>query len=1082
MNIYLILSLLTIGGAYFSTRAPTQDELVASFQEAQGFYAEGAYDQAIAQYETVRKVRSRFLDAPGVRVTVGGEMFPVQEAAAYQIGNAYTKLYGDYTRVAEEVRDGARRSQYRVRADSAFVRGVASFRHVITNATNEVLRVQAHGRVIDLYFQAEKYPDVIAASQELIAGYPDDPRAIGGYYNRGWAYYEIKNYIRAIEAFETLLARFPIGYQADRSLFQIGECYLEMGEYLRAIDFYRRLIDRQRIQSLTEEEVKRMRREKLAGLVDETALELAAKAQIRMGTCYTKLGQYEEGVKAYQRVIALFSTERKLVEEAYLRMADLYQEQGDLEAVLQTYREAIDQSTDRTLKARIQYVLAEHLFSQRDYDRAIQEYRIYLKGYGDIAQAAGFPEGRVRYRIASAYQQLGQKHVEARDTAGAAEWLALAIAQYDTLYADPGSSYFLDAQFNRALAYQSLGSEDALARAQGDYEAIIQEARDGGHTQRALVQLGELHFTRSEYARAGERAQQLLDSFPGGEYTDDAHMRLALSRQAEGDLDRAVPAFLAVSEDSPHFARARLGGGHSILAQNKHTEAAQVLEEGLVKADDDAQRASFHYLLGQTASGQGDYRKALAHFSDALGYPLGRELEEALRFSRGNAAFLVEDYGLAEEDFRWIAEHVQEAEKIRSAENALALSYMKRGWSGAAIQTLADLVAEAGSPEEQADLFSRMMDLYYERDQYTETIGVARQLIALEFADVMRPGQSYALKEKAHFVHGDALVRLGRAAEAAEVFQEALRRYPVSYFARDMRLSIGAHYFELGELDQAKAVFMDLLSAGLDRNQELLVRFYLANTYYSLREFEDARRSFQDLLRDYPDARELPDILFGVAESHYQVGEFEKTIGYYERILEDFPDETAADDAQYNMAWCLIELKRGEEAMQALRTLLRRYPRSAFAASAQFTLGDYAYNRQVYQEAMAAYRKVLERYPDSPVAAQVPRLISDLEEAIAYQYYEQSLALMDSAEVTKNEEYFEQTIRMFQEIGERYPGTEAALGALSNMGVCLEGLGRWREAVEVYDRVIELYEEKQASKEAFLFAKTHRDWIVTTRL
>jgi TolA-binding protein len=50
------------------------------------------------------------------------------------------------------------------------------------------------------------------------------------------------------------------------------------------------------------------------------------------------------------------------------------------------------------------------------------------------------------------------------------------------------------------------------------------------------------------------------------------------------------------------------------------------------------------------------------------------------------------------------------------------------------------------------------------------------------------------------------------------------------------------------------------------------------------------------------------------------------------------------------------------------------------------------------------------------------------------------------------------------------------------MGVCLEGLGKWREAVEVYDEVIQMYEEKQATKEAFQFAKAHRDWIVTTRL
>ena len=232
--------------------------------------------------------------------------------------------------------------------------------------------------------------------------------------------------------------------------------------------------------------------------------------------------------------------------------------------------------------------------------------------------------------------------------------------------------------------------------------------------------------------------------------------------------------------------------------------------------------------------------------------------------------------------------------------------------------------------------------------------------------------------------------------------------------------------------------------------------------------------------------RALPDILFGLAESHYQSGEFETAIPYYSRIVSEFPDDTAADDSQYNLAWCLLELKREAEAMAAFRNLLETYPRSDFAAAAQFTLADDAYNRQSYEEAMLAYELVQARFPDDPVAAQVPRILSEIEEAIAYEHYEQAVALMDSAEAVEEgaarKQYFERAVNSFQDISSRYPGTESAIGALSNMGVCLEGLGKWRDAVEIYDQVIEMYEDKRASKEVFQFAKAHRDWIVSTRL
>ncbi len=1086
MNLFLLLTLITAGGTFLASRVPNQEDMVSTFREGQRFYAEGAYDQAITKYEAVLRIRSRALDVEGIQVAVGDDEFPVQEAAHYQIGNSFSKLHAGFAQQAEEEGDEVGRARLQVQADEAFAATVDAFQQVIDGSTSEVLKVLAYGRLIDLYFKAGKFPQVIEAADALINAYPDHPQVIVGYYNTGWALYELGEYDRAISAFERLLARFPSGYQADRSLFQIGECYLETGRYARAIDSYRQLIIRQKIENLTEVELRRIRREKIAGLVNETALELAAKAQIRIGTSYARWGRYDEGLEAYRQAVTLFGSERKLVEEAYLRMADLHRERGDLDASIRTYREAIDQSSDRTLRARIQYALAESFFSQARYVESVREYETYLDGFADIANVAGFPEGRVRYRIGSAYQQLAdEEESEARPGAGR-QWLQLAVAQYDTLCMDETSSYFLDARFNRALAYQSLGSDDSVALAEAEYRAIIDEAENRSQAARALVQLGELYFDRGRYGEAAASARQLLDNHAASDYVDVAHMRLGLSQQAVADLDGAVAAFLAVPETSSLYARSRLGAGHSLVNTGRFDHAARVLEAGLAKAGEDVQRASFNYLLGQAYSGLNDYGTAVTHFTAALTYPIGADLEEALRFSRGNAAFVAGQYGLAEEDFNWIAGNVQEQGKIRSAKDALALVYLKQDRGSEAVKTLAAMAAEAGTPEEQAALLTRVMDLHYEDDNFAETIVVARQLIDLQFDDALAPGQKYGRAEKAYFLLGDALARMGRSAEAAKVFQEALRRFPASFFSTDMRLTLGVHYFDRGELERARKVFTDLAAADLGPDHRLMVGFYLANTHYSLRDFRDAWTMFEQLLRDYPQARALQDILFGLAESHYQLGEFEAAIPYYSRIVTRFPDDTTADNSQYNLAWCLLELKREAEAMAAFRTLLERYPQSEFAAAAQFTLADDAYNRGSYEEAMLAYKLVQDRFPEDPVAAQVPRLISEITEAIAYDHYERAVALMDSAEAVEEgairKQYFARAVSSFEDIRARYPDTESALGALSNMGVCLEGLGQWRDAVETYDRVIEMYEDKRASKEVFQFAKAHRDWIVSTRL
>ena len=190
---------------------------MASFQEAQRFYAEGAYDQAIAEYTAVTRVQSKVLTVQNIEVIVGEERFPLRDAALYQIGNAHSKLYQDYTRFAAETPNDEKRVEYQALSDSTFARAVAEFRHVIETATSQVLRIRAHSRLIDLFFTAKAYPEVIAASEEMIANYPNSPQIANAYYNTGWAYYETKNYDRAIQSFEALLGaifyRLPVRSQ-----------------------------------------------------------------------------------------------------------------------------------------------------------------------------------------------------------------------------------------------------------------------------------------------------------------------------------------------------------------------------------------------------------------------------------------------------------------------------------------------------------------------------------------------------------------------------------------------------------------------------------------------------------------------------------------------------------------------------------------------------------------------------------------------------------------------------------------------------------------------------------------------------
>ena len=1078
MSLALIVGVVTAVGAMLSFRAPTERELIASFAEAQRFYAEGAYDQAIDQYHDVSAVRSRVLDAKTIQVLVGEESYPVQEAALYQMGNAFNKRFTDYRNFSQNDQD--RSSEYLALADSSYQQSVNSFEKVILLATSEELRGLAHGRLIETHFVAERYESVIEASQRLIDEYGSSDYALPGFYNLGWAHYEMEDYQASINAFIDLVENYPDGYRTDRSLFQIGESYLAMNDCKSAINYYQRLVKRQRIDELSEEQLASMQREKLAGLVDETALELAAKAEIRTATCYGKIGEFQAGVASFRRVIELFSSERKLVEESYLRLADMYEQRGDLDGSVRTYREAIDISSDRSLRARIQFALAEKLFSQQQYATALSEFRVYLQAYNDIAYNVGISLDRVHYRMGNSYQQLAQSHLEKGDKISAAPDLESAVAYYDTILQKPNTPYKWESLFNKAYALQSIGGTGNDDAAESAYWTLINQA-GGSYTQRSLLQLSELSFNRNDYSLSDSLANQVIILFPDAEGLDNAYMRRALALQSMGSKKESIEQFLRVDANSQHYSSSRLGAGHQLLEQAQYEKASGVLNEGLRGADI-GQRRSLLYLIGQAQTGLANWLDAVKAYSELIETGPDEDLLVASRLARGNAALSSDNLLLAETDLNWVIQNVTNVERARYARETLTLLLLKQNRSTDALRLLDSMSQGESGPDEKAELLSRIMDSYYSEGLLDEAAATARQIIGIDFDDRATPERPYALREKALFILGEILVRSADGVEGVALLKEYVQRFPQGRFVVNAKLSLATIAFSDGDLELAKQRLIEVNEEELTAEQRFLTTYYLANTHYSLREFSDSHTLFSQMIAEYPESESADALYFGLGESNYQLGRFQEAIEAYGVLLSESRNSDNADDALYNMAWCLIELGQQEEAMKQFSLLIKDYPDSEFAPSAQFTFGDYAYNAGQYEQALQAYSIVEERYKTSTVAQQVPKLKKELVEAIAYEAYEEGLALMDSAEVDSRLEFYEEAIVVFEEIADKYEGTESALGALSNMGVCLEGVGKWNEAIRVYDQVIEMYEEKKATRDAYQFAKSHRDWIVASRL
>ena len=1066
-------------GSYF---VPTPDEIQASFKQAQKFYAAEDYEQAIATYERINAIESPLLYTAEIKAAVGEVAAPIKEIALYQTGNSYFKRAQESQRRAARERDPERQRQLAERTATDFVEAGAYFLKTEAQTTSPQMRELARNRLVNCLYASGDYQRTIAEGRAFVQKYPDSQYLDNALYNIGWAHFELGQHRESITAFEELVRHFPKGYRADRALFQIGEAYFLQQRYDQATFWYQEVVDRQDIDHLSERDLLKMRREKIAGLVDETALELAAKAQIKIGACHAQSGDLASAAAAYSKVITAFAQEQKLVAEAYIRLADMYTQGGDDQAAVRTYREAIDGSRNRIFQASMQSLLAEHYYGLGNYQLAIAEYQLYLDAYGDVAKAAGLAPPWALYKIGRAHYEWAevQRQAAADDARSA---YAQAIAAYARIAADyPSSELVLAATpFNIALCNQmlgALGSAEHTVQALELYQEIVDADQDPDYVRSALFQLGRIHYQQENFKRAIAAYESILQKYSESPQRHGARFELALCYRDLGQPGRAVELFRQLDHTANLFSRAMLETSNLLAAEGDFSGALEALEAGLAASTAKDEQARLHYMKGRTLIETETFGAAVEALGRTIELADDDEVRLGALYGRGVSLLKLKRYQEATADLKTLL-HSDNEELAGAAQRMLGLAHLELGREEEAIEDYRALVAAATDSVERAEHLVVLAELHYNLEAFDQVEAICRRILSLDLPAV-RGEQPYFLQEKAYFLMGDAHASRGDAQALINTYQKALSRYPDSYYSADMRFALGQALFERDDLGGTVRVLETYLQKTPDHRNRPYALYYLGYAHFNLTQFEQAAAAFADLASAYPQSELAPDALFRAGEAHYNLGQFETAQAHYQQLLEMHPQADMADDALYNLAWSHLNMKRESQAIAAFQRVVADYPSSALAANAQFTIGDFYYNEKEYDKALQTYQEVIRRFPSSPVAQKVPELIADLREVVAYLRYAEVEAIFAQALAEQDPAQFRRAAAGFAEIARDYPGTESEIGALSNMGVCYESLGQWKDAVQVYDQVLSRLADEQA--EAYRFARMHKEWIETNRL
>ncbi len=1073
--LFILTTIITATGFFH-----TVDDVRFSFENAQKFYASGAYDQAIEKYIELDRAESHLLDMDTVTVKVGKITASIKYAALYQVGNSYSKIAQEKVKLAERATDLSDRDAHMKEADANFDRAVEYFLRVEEESKERPLKILAGNRLIQVLYDAGRYQRIIPEANEFVLKYPRSAYMQEVLYNKGWSQYKLEDYAGAIATFEELVKLFPEGYQADRAVFQIAECHSEMGSYEEAISYYGKVVERANLKEITDADRLRMEKERLAGLVEETILELAGKALMKIGDTYVKMGDYERAIDTYWKVIIQLPQQAQLVEDAYLRITDSYMNMDDFQNCIRTYRRAIDSSSDKLFQARMQFQVAKRYHDLGYLEEAIRESRVYALGYGEVAAQAGFPLDKVGYRIGRCFYDLGERYSESGEGDTVRESYLKAVSEYQKTLDDyPETDLRIALRFNIALSYQRIGDPEFIEKSLPIFLDIASLYPKDEYAVSSLFQIARIYHSKRDYKDSQKIYRQIIDEYPDATQIDVAYFELGISLRGDGDYDGAVEILLKVPRGSELYSRSRLEVGEILIRRNDMDRALDILSDGMGHVSGASEMMKYRYMIGKILAAKENYRKAVTEFSMVIDMAEDEDLVESSLYGRGSSLYMLENYREAAADFSKLTSAKNMGIK-NSAYRMLGMCNIKMGRTAEAIGNYRNLADNTEDNRRKAEYLLLLAELYHGAKRYDETIKACREILVMDIPDE-KTELPYFVKEKAYYLTGNAYDKLGDYGNVTEAFAKGVERYPDSFYSADMQLGIGLSYFQLGDYDRCIGALKLFLEKYSDSMNSVYAYYYIAYSQFNQRDFDLAAPNFDRVWQGYPRNEVAADAALHAGECYYNLERYRESLERYERVITDYPVSEEADDALYNAGWASLQMNRAEDMVRYFQKLVEEFPESEFSGNAQFSIGDYYYNKREYEKALEAYEKVLRYYPNSEVAPMVPSVARDLEENIAYTEYGKAITVFLEAQKTEAPAKFAEAVPLFEKVVKEFPGTESEIGALSNLGVCYEYLHEWRKAVDVFDRLLSKEGLQDNNSEAYIFAKMHKDWIVENR-
>ncbi len=661
-----------------------------------------------------------------------------------------------------------------------------------------------------------------------------------------------------------------------------------------------------------------LREQKVLQAIGEQDQLIYGTSLYNLGLIYSAAGDWEKSENALDKALDLHlvyleENDPSVAEvRGSLASANFYL--GNNEKAAELFSKSITVLNDQEQASpeffNIVYSYSEFQLTNNDPAGAIKSLKVLTEFYDESNYDENY--GSILVKIGSTYQALGEVEMAKEHFQKAADTFS-SLGAYSSVDNQIALSRLTFILLNEG------GTEEAA-----DLMSKLVEARSGNKDEAyytAVANLGNIHFTNLEYAKAGEYYQEVIKAYATSDLGKEPYY-LAVSGMALVDLEKGQyaqavneidKALATVSNSSPWKVRLLQSKASATTAQGKYPESKKLLNEALELATSGSDEAlDLKVTLATLYTTTHELAKAEKVYAEVL--PDFKKKKETARLQYASflgvyATYLQEsgNYLDAENSLYESIEIKKELlgeknENYLSTYENLGILYLTKGKFSLAKETFTNVLNQK---ESMAEISSSSLAYTY------NNLGIVSKYLGeySESEDYFRNALKFYEREfgKDHAYYANTsnelallYMKMGNLKAAEPLFQSALSVYEKIHTKKHVEYAsalenLAALYTLQGEPQKSRSILEEVLEIdnevlGTQHPLYSKTLHNLASTLEELGEYEQASRYYEEAIRIYQglfgtDHPSYANTLYNIAVLEQEIGNYEGAKAHYEQVI-----------------------------------------------------------------------------------------------------------------------------------------------------------------------------------------------------